>query len=241
MAKFYSDLAFNNVEYAEEYTDKPKVDGVGYTFARKELDECNLIAVSVRGFEYRIQWADNFLVGEEGDHEGFYTSAYDVSLALDRYLGKINSEKPLKLWMSGYSRGGAIVNCMASQILGNNSAHVNQSNMYVYTFEAPRGLSKEHAVAYPNVLNVINSADIFTKICPEEYGLYRCGIDVDIYSSDFDNVIKTYDKDAVPAFKSSALYVSYIYRSHLSVYPLPYQLIMCFGKTRDILSITFYC
>lgn len=207
IATFYSDLGFSNVEYASEYDDAPKVDEVGYTFATKEVNNFNLVAVSVRGFNYGAQWIDNFDLGEEGDHVGLIQKSTDVHNYLNQYVSKIDNDKPVKLWMAGYSRGGAIVNGLASKILSSPLTTINKDDIYVYTFEAPRILVEEHAVKYDNVFNIINSADLVTKLAPEEYGLYRCGIDVEIYSKDFDKNIKAYDKDAViPEFKASLLY-----------------------------------
>ena len=205
--QFFKDLAFTSPEYASEYDEKPKVAGVGYCFATKVVDNFNLIAVSIRGFNYRIQWVDNFNVGTEGDHKGFSDSADIVLEALNTYVGKIKNSKPTKLWLVGYSRGGAIANVMSSKILSDETSKFKKDNMFAYTFEAPRGLTKEHAIAYDNVFNIINSADVFTRVCPEEYGLYRCGQDIDIYSKDIDAIIKAYDPDAViPTFKSNILY-----------------------------------
>ena len=207
MGKFYSDLGFTNVEYAREYDEDPKVNEVGYTFATKEVNNYNLVAVSVRGFNYGKQWLDNFDLGEEGDHVGLSQKSTDVHNYLNQYVSNIENNKPIKLWMSGYSRGGAIVNGLAGKILSSPLTTINKDNIYVYTFEAPRILSQEHASKYDNVFNIINSADLVTKLAPEEYGLYRCGIDVEIYSKDFDKNIKAYDKDAViPEFKASLLY-----------------------------------
>ena len=205
--QFFKDLAFTSAEYASEYDEKPKVAGVGYCFATKVVDNFNLIAVSIRGFNYRIQWVDNFNVGTEGDHKGFSDSADIVIEALNTYVGKIKNSKPTKLWLVGYSRGGAIANVMSSKILSDETSKFKKDNMFTYTFEAPRGLTQEHATAYDNVFNIINSADVFTKVCPEEYGLYRCGKDIDIYNKNVDALIQAYDPDAViPTFKSNILY-----------------------------------
>lgn len=207
LVKFNKDLGFTNTEYASEYDEKPKVKGVGYGFATKYVGDYNLVAVAVRGFNYRVQWVDNFNVGTEGDHLGFSESADLVIEALNTYVGKIKNSKPTKLWIAGYSRGGAIANVMSSKILTNTEAKFNRDNMYVYTFEAPRGLTQEHAIAYENVFNIVNPGDVFTRVCPEEYDLYRCGIDVDIYDKNVDALIKAFDDKAViPELSTSILY-----------------------------------
>ena len=207
LVNFNKDLGFTNTEYASEYDEGVKIAGVGYCFATKYLTDYNLVAVAVRGFNYTIQWVDNFDVGTEGDHHGFSGSADQVLEALNTYVGKLTNKKPTKLWLTGYSRGGAIANVLSQRILSNPESTFKEDNMYAYTFEAPRALTQEHAVAYKNVFNVVNSGDVFTRVCPEEYGLYRCGTDVEIYTSNVDYLIKKFDKDAVvPAFSSNALY-----------------------------------
>ena len=71
--------------------------------------------------------------------------------------------------------------------------------MDVYTLEAPQGLSKEHALPYPNVFNIVNSADVFTYLAPQAYDLYRCGIDIDIQNQNVDEWLKEGGEE-LPAF-----------------------------------------
>ena len=197
LVKFNKDLGFTNTEYASEYDEKPKVKGVGYGFATKYVGDYNLVAVAVRGFNYRVQWVDNFNVGTEGDHVGFSESADLVIEALNTYVGKIKNSKPTKLWIAGYSRGGAIANVMSSKILTDTEAKFNRDNMYVYTFEAPASIDETNALAYENVHNINNEVDLITFIPPQTYGLKRCGVDYPIYDADVSTLIKEFDEEIV--------------------------------------------
>ena len=79
---------------------------------------------------------------------------------------------------------------------------IPDENFYFYTFEAPRGLPE--ATPYENVFNVINSGDLITHFVPEQYGLYRCGVDVDIYKSNIDELLIAFDSELVlPAFNTN--------------------------------------
>lgn len=192
ITSFLNDLEFSRLKFSDGYIS-PSIDSVGYVFGQKLTDKFNLVCVSMRGFEYKLEWANNFDIGEKGNHKGFDSRATDVLQALKSYLNELNSELPLKLWISGYSRGGAIANVLASKILTARPKIANVENVFVYTFEAARGLKKDAAIAYENVFNIINKADVITMLPPEEYDLFRCGIDIDIYSKSINDYLDIFD------------------------------------------------
>ena len=200
-SKYYDDLGFSRPFFADEYYEGVKIGGIGYSFATKQVEDSNLVAVSVRGDNYGVQWADNFRVGEQGNHENFDACAQIVYLALEDYLTELNSALPIKLWLTGYSRGGAIANILASKIMTNPLGDVTKDSFSVYTFEAPRALMKENALPYDNVFNVVNGADVIAKFFPEKQNFYRCGKDIEIYKSNIDQIILNFDENAVfPTF-----------------------------------------
>ena len=163
--------------------------------AHKSIGDSELVAVAFRGFEYGLEWANNFIIGKTGNHEGFNARAEEAYEALQSYIASYTNDKPLKLWINGYSRAGAVSNILSSLILKDDKVEVTQDNMFVYTFEAPAGLSTENAVAYENVHNIINEADIVASIPPETYGLKRCGIDYPIYDANVASLVEEFDKD----------------------------------------------
>lgn len=197
---FYDDIDFDNFVACDEYDETPTETSVGYTLAHKTIDNADLFAVTIRGLEYGMEWANNTKIGSEGNHAGFEARVNKIYTALKGYVTEYAS-KEAKLWISGYSRGGGIANLLADKLLKENSFNVSAENMYVYTFEAPRGVDKENASNWENVHNIINSADLITYIAPDQYGLARCGQDIDIYNSDVTDLMKIFDNNIdVPEF-----------------------------------------
>ena len=198
--KFYEDCHFSDV-LAAHYDETPTALSVAYTLAHKTIDDYELIALSSRWFDYRKEWENNFTIGESGDHNGFSNRSNEVYTALESYATTYAQNRPIKLWITGYSRGGAIANVLSSLILRDNRMSIEQSNMFTYTFDAPNGLSEENAIRYENVHNIVNSGDLITNFAPNAYGLKRCGIDHEIYSLDVNNIVKTFDSGIeIPEF-----------------------------------------
>lgn len=187
---FFNACGFSDIT-ANMYDGEPTVDSIGYFVAHKQIDTYELFAVSFRGLNYGKEWANNFLVGEEGDHEGFSLRVVEVIENLKIYIAAHSNNREIKIWTNGYSRAGGMANVLSSFILKDELFGITQSDLYAYTFEAPRGLSEEHAIAYENVHNIVNSADIIPYFAPAEYGLYRCGTDIDIFDSNVSTLMKT--------------------------------------------------
>lgn len=196
---FFETMGYDNFSAT---LPEPTTGTIGFTLAHKGFANYDLVALSIRGSDYGQEWSNNLLVGKEGNHNGFQARADEIKDELQTYLGGYTA-KPVKLWISGYSRGGGVANLLASDLLKNG---FNQSNLYVYTFEAPRGLTLENAPEYPNVFNLINSADPVARIAPEEYGLYRCGKDIIIdEGKDVEEALAELDPElTLPAFTPSA-------------------------------------
>lgn len=196
---FFETMGYDNFSAT---LPEPTTDTIGFTLAHKSFANYDLVALSIRGLDYVQEWTNNLLVGKEGNHNGFQARADEIKVELQTYLGSYTT-KPVKLWISGYSRGGGVANLLASDLLKNG---FNQSNLYVYTFEAPRGLTLENAPEYPNVFNLVNSADPVARIAPAEYGLYRCGKDIITdEGKDVEEALRELDPGlTLPAFTPSA-------------------------------------
>lgn len=198
--KFFTDIDFKNIT-PHSYDTDPTKDSIGYFLAHKTIGDYELVAASFRGFNYGQEWANNFTIGKTGDHEGFSARGQEVYQELQSYINTYAKNKSLKLWINGYSRGGAISNVLSSLILKGDKVSVTQENMFVYTFEAPTSLSEENAVAYENVHNITNEADLVASIPPESYGLKRCGVDYQIYDANVSALLKEFDEEIdLPAF-----------------------------------------
>ena len=99
----------------------------------------------------------------------------------------------MKLWISGYSRGGAVSNVLSSLIIKNEEIEIDRNDMYVYTFEAPAALARENCLQYENVHNIVNKNDLVANVPPKTYYLGRCGVDYQIYDADVTNIAKSFD------------------------------------------------
>ena len=198
---FYTRIGFNNFYACEAYNYEPTKDTMGYFFAHKTIGDYEMISVSLRGFNYGAEWASNFLMGATGNHQGFDDKANEVLASLKDYINDFYAESPVKLWITGYSRGGAVANVLASKIMQDTSLEILPKDTYVYTFEAPQGLTEENAEHYENVFNIVDACDIVPKVAPQAYGLYRCGTDILVYPQNFEEVIKDFDRGiAIPKF-----------------------------------------
>ena len=197
---FLRDCEFSDA-LSHEMDIEPTEETLGYTLGHKSIDDSELFAVMIRGHEYKREWANNFIIGAEGDHAGWLAKATDLYTVLSNYVNQYKGEKTVKLWVVGYSRAGAISNLLSSLIFRGNGLSVTGKNMFVYTFEAPAPLIEEHALEYKNVHNIVNSADIVAYIPPTQYGLYRAGVDFEIYDANFGTYVTQFDSAiTVPAW-----------------------------------------
>ncbi len=200
---FFTEAEFEDIT-SHDYDGDPTKDTMAYFMAHKTIGNYELVTVSFRGFDYGLEWANNFTIGKTGDHEGFAARGAETYEALKTYLNTYAKDKSLKVWINGYSRAGALSNMLASLILRNNELAITQDNLFVYTFEAPASLTDEHAIAYPNVHNIINDADLITFIPPAQYELYRCGVDFQIYDPEVATLMNAFDPDiAFPEFQEA--------------------------------------
>ena len=199
-SKFFTDIGYGNFVASSCYETGTTENTVGYVLAQKTIGDNDVVALNICGLDYGMEWANNTKIGSEGNHAGFEARVNEIYTTLESYITEYAS-KEVKLWISGYSRGGGIANLLADKLLKENSFNVSAENMYVYTFEAPRGVDKENASNWENVHNIINSADLITYIAPDQYGLARCGQDIDIYNSAVTDLMKIFDSNIdVPEF-----------------------------------------
>ena len=160
---FFDALDFDNIFLIKQSDDS--YQGVSYSFAHKKIGNDDLVAVSIRGMRYYEEWAGNFDMGKEGNHKNFDACAHIVYDSLKEYMKSYPSST--KILISGYSRSAAISDIVADMIMKDTNQFVEDDNLYVYTFEAPKGLDINNAVAYPNVFNIINSADLVPYVAPD--------------------------------------------------------------------------
>lgn len=203
--QFFTDCGFEDVE-AISYDTRPTLDTAGYFLAHKSVDSCELFVISFRGFQYGQEWGNNLLIGKSGDHQGLTARADEAYTKLQTYIANHSQNRSIKLWINGYSRAGGLSNILSSLILRDNKLNIKQENMYTYTFESPKVLSHEHALPYENIHNIVNKADMITYIAPEQYDLYRCGVDHEIFNSNVSTLAKSFDEGInIPEYVETTL------------------------------------
>ncbi len=199
MKKYYNAIHFSQHYYTEVYDKGSGEDTYGFYMASREIDDFTLISLSFRSYDYTQEWVSNVTLGESGNHAGFEYAVDNAIVEFNKVMEKDYKDKKVKLWVNGFSRGGAEANMFATKILNDNSYGFTIENLYCYTFEAPAPFSKENVrYDYTNIFNCANSGDIVVNIPPKEYDLYRSGIDIDILRSDFDKLYADYMYELYP-------------------------------------------
>ena len=189
-------LEFGDIKSNEEYNRKPDKDSIGVMTAYKETkvngEDVAIIPVIIRGGGYELEWFSNTNVGTTGDksnHKGFESAADLAKSHLKSYLSSMKNKignKKIKLWLVGYSRGGATAGMLTKSIDDDIKKNkniggfkLNHDDIYCYAFEAPRGLNEnatfDYESEYDNIQNVVNSKDIVTHVAPKQWGFVRPG------------------------------------------------------------------
>ncbi len=172
-------FGFSGFETNAETDYPPTSETIGVIMAKKTvLDEgkpYTLVSVVIRGGGYYSEWANNFLVGgadeNNGDHKGFSDSR-------DRALGFItdyierNVEGDMKIWITGFSRGGAVAGLLGAWFNDNRAelpalgATLRHDDIFAYTFEAPGSVDKKNLVGkkYDNIFNFVSENDYVPRL-----------------------------------------------------------------------------
>ena len=149
---FFETIGFENFEANSYYHERTSFDSIGVAIASKKVGDYTVIAVVPRSGGYFLEWGNNVFLGDGSNsdymHEGWYNAANNLLDFLDKYVTKNNITGNVKLWMAGYSRGGATTNIAAGlldnkidkgQKIFSTGAKLTHDNLYAYTFEAPQG------------------------------------------------------------------------------------------------------
>ena len=126
---FYDTIEFDDFE--SHFVTKKTENTVSYALAHKSIEDFNVVSLAVCGHDYGLEWANNALLGESGDHLGFSLRANEIYTALQTYIADYEN---VKLWISGYSRGGAISNVLSHYILSRDDFDIDPSDMYLTLF-----------------------------------------------------------------------------------------------------------
>ena len=177
MRRGFGDIEFYN--YTTSLNDSSSK--VAFALAYKPYDlKTNIVAIVIRGGNYGLEWADNFNLGDSlyPYHRGFHSASLDVKNISDNYLKKHSSGKKNKLWICGYSRGGAVANIVASMY--NEEKPKFPCSVYAYTFASPKtsivSETKAHDTIHKNIFNILSPNDPVYNVPPKSWGFGRFGI-----------------------------------------------------------------
>ncbi|MCL2294984.1 MAG: lipase family protein [Spirochaetes bacterium] len=137
-----------------------------------------LLAVVIRGRKYGAQWANNFYVGNNGKyHEGFYRASLDVLSGINSFIANNAIKKPVKIWITGFSRGGAVANLTAAALNTKFDPH----NIFAYVFAAPNNIifnDDADRSLHNNIFNIIHPSDIIHIFPLRQWNFSRYGVNL---------------------------------------------------------------
>ena len=200
-------IGFNSFTTNEDFVQSARIDTIGLAVAKKEFSDYTVIAVAPRSGGYYSEWANNMHLGDGSQsdymHEGWYNAANKLIDFVSDYVIDNQITGRVKLWITGFSRGGATTNIAAGLIdnkldkgekIFNNQVELKKEDVYAYTFEAPQGANVNSSNVKPpkdeiygNIFNVVNPNDIVPKVAMAEYGFTRFGVDKFITTKFFDS------------------------------------------------------
>lgn len=162
-------------------TAVPTDDSCGYAFGLKKLpDGSYLVPVVIRSHKYGGEWVSNAHVFDERCPDfvfGFKNAADKVYDALSNYISRSElSGKRIKIWISGFSRGGAISNLLGARL--SLESGIEKDDIFVYTFATPNTVCRNMLVFTDNIFNIISEMDSVPRMPPASWGYCRYGTDL---------------------------------------------------------------
>jgi hypothetical protein len=188
---FLEQLGFRDIETNADYAVTPTMETMGVACAVKTVTDengspCTLLAIVPRSSGYGAEWGSNFILGTQGDAAGFTAAREKVTDFVRSYAAKHQLSGKLKVWISGYSRGGAVADLTAASLINDPASvlgadvQLSPDQIYAYTFEAPKAGASENAPRsekYRRIYNIISRNDLIPMIAPEAFGFDRYGTD----------------------------------------------------------------
>lgn len=185
LKNFLDQMGFSDYQ-SWDIESEPDGHSMGATIGHKTLSSGQeLVVVAPRNYNYMTEWLSNFNVGTSGDHNGFAESASFIKHDFDEYFSTRNLTN-YKLWVVGYSRGGAVIDLFAKSINENIASYsLSSDDFYAYTFGAPR--ASLTAPGYTNIHDVKDGNDLLLGyVFPELWGFYNTGAYEEIHPADLE-------------------------------------------------------
>lgn len=158
--------------YLFGYDEPTRIDSLSGVIARKEVNGYTVIAMAACGQGYGKEWGGNLTVGPGDVHQGFRQAADILEGQLEEYYKKYPVEGPKKMWITGFSRAGAVGNLTAADMIDSGEYEA----VYAYLFGVPR--TTKHPAAYPGIYNIMGQFDPVPNTPLATWGFARNGTDV---------------------------------------------------------------
>lgn len=138
--KAYKFKDISSYNYAE-----PSENSATYTLAWKKVNHNgqvrDLIVVAIRGTN-EIEWKGNMNVtgtsyASQALHESFQNGARMIESALMRYMNEHTSIQNPLVVIGGHSRGGAVGNLLAANLINGEVSRISSDSVYAYLFAVP--------------------------------------------------------------------------------------------------------
>lgn len=164
---FLTQIGCKSILLNPDYLLTPHPRSIGCALGIKKIGwKTTLYILGVRGGAYGGEWGGNFLLGKEGDHEGFSIAANKALSFLKEHIAKDKGNKIL--WLAGFSRGGGVANLTAGRAIDANLF----SRVYCYCFEPPSATvsNRVRNPEYRGIHNIIDPGDLVALATPPDYG-----------------------------------------------------------------------
>jgi len=173
IAALFLELGFHEPLFSQ-YNRQPTINTIATAMAQKQLGEYTLLAVAVSGGGYQDEWQSNFSIGDSLHHIGFDSAAQQVVQRVSAYLTQHRlHDRPVKIWITGFSRAAATANRAAALLL--DKRMVAPVDLYAYTFATPNVTRQEDAEGYPAIFNVVGAFDPVPMVPFADWGFSRYG------------------------------------------------------------------
>lgn len=185
------DIGLCDIAVNDDYRRKPTKDSVGVVCGHKSIIHdgvtCTLLAVIPRSASYEAEWGNNFVLGSQGDAEGFDAASNKVLSFIRGYIREYKLSGRIKVWTAGYSRGAAISDLISKKLIDaprdylGGSVTLAPADLYAYTFGTPSAAvldNSPHSDMYRGIFNLYSDCEFVSLLAPSEMDFARYGTDI---------------------------------------------------------------
>jgi hypothetical protein len=155
-----------------------------------------IVVIIVRGTNGTIEeWSSNFDVGADTDayynatgnhpewinkdnHKGFDVAANRALEKIYDYISRYSLDSSLdrSFLVTGHSRGGAIANLIAKDLIDNS--YNSNDKVFGYTFAAPNNTTSldYNNEKYKSIFNIVNEDDLVPCLPLDDWGFHKYGV-----------------------------------------------------------------